>query len=86
MNEFLDDVNSPQLGEEDQNKSEESIHVAEIMTVINALKGNKSLGSDGLTREFYKTFQDQPVEILQQVFRLFGEEQDFQFLSKEFLY
>lgn len=49
---------------------EEPIQVAEIKTVINSLKKNKSPGSNGLTGEFYflKKIQEQLVEFLQRVF------------------
>lgn len=68
VNEFLDEVNVPQLSEVEQNRLEEPIQLAEIMNAINLLKANKTLGNDGLTGVFYKKFQDQLGDILQKVF------------------
>lgn len=42
--------------------------MVEILSVIKSIKSNKSLGPDGITGEFYKTFQDQLGPILQKAY------------------
>lgn len=44
---------------DDQQALEEPIQSAEALKVINSLKPNKSSGTEGLTGEFYKKFQEQ---------------------------
>ena len=44
------------------------ISTDEIKLAINNMNINKSPGEDGLTAEFYKTFQDKLIPILQEVY------------------
>lgn len=62
-------VNIPRLSEDDQKRLEEPIQFAEIITVINSLKPNKSPGNDGLMGGFYKKkIQKQLGKILPKLF------------------
>lgn len=46
----------PQLSESERNKLEEPLSLRELSAVPQQLSNGKSLGLDGLTSEFYKTF------------------------------
>ena len=57
MDKFLDAYNLPRLNQEDIENLNRPITSQEIESGINKLLTKKSLGPDGFTSEFYKTFK-----------------------------
>ena len=56
LNEILDQYNPPKLSHEESLKLEGNITLQETLTVLKAMKRNKSPGSDGFSSEFFKVF------------------------------
>ena len=54
-NDLLKTVNK-QLNEDDKTSCDNDVTEDEIKNVLKILKGNKSLGEDGIINEFYQTF------------------------------
>uniref|UniRef100_A0A3B3DIN6 Reverse transcriptase domain-containing protein n=1 Tax=Oryzias melastigma TaxID=30732 RepID=A0A3B3DIN6_ORYME len=74
IEECLQHVDS-RLSEEEVGVCEADVCEAEIRAAIMRQHDNKSPGADGLTAEFYKTFQAELLPILQQLFAAFFEGQ-----------
>lgn len=58
---------SVRLSEDEKNICEKDIGIEEIKEAIKQTKKNKSPGSDGITHEFYKTFEEILAPILGKV-------------------
>lgn len=72
LDEVLSNVNVS-LTDKERNTCERDISMEEIEETIIQTKPNKSLGSDGLTHEFYKTFMRILAPILLRLFRSMEE-------------
>ena len=53
---FLDELNIPQLSEEQNNSCEGLISPEECSKLLDSLQSNKSPGNDGIPAEFYRKF------------------------------
>ena len=53
---FLNDVNIPQLSEEEKNSCEGLISPEECSELLDSFQSNKSPGNDGIPAEFYRKF------------------------------
>ena len=58
MDKFLETYNIPKLNQEKSGYLNRQIILNEIEVVIKKLPTSKSPGSNGLTDEFYRTFQE----------------------------
>ena len=58
MDEFLEKYNFPKLNQEEIENINRPITSMELEAVIKNLSTNKSLGSDGVTGEFYQKFKE----------------------------
>ena len=58
MDKFLEIYHLPKLNQEESENLNRQIILNEIEVVIKKLPTSKSPGSDGLTDEFYRTFQE----------------------------
>ena len=64
MGRFLEKFSLPLLNQEEIEIMNNPITSTEIKTVIKNLPKNKSPGPDGFTGEFYQTFREQLMSIL----------------------
>ena len=53
---FTEDLNIPQLNEEEQESLEKDLTLEEVKDALASFADNKSPGEDGFTKEFYQTF------------------------------
>ena len=53
---FLNDLNIPQLSEEQKNSCERLISLEECSKLLDSFQSNKSPGNDGIPAEFYRKF------------------------------
>ena len=74
INRFLETYEIPKLNQEDIRNLNRSISSNEIEEVIKSLTTKKSLGPDGFSAEFYKTFKEELIPILLKVFHEIEEE------------
>ena len=74
INKFLETYELPKLNEEDIYNLNKSISSNEIEEVIKSLPTKKSLGLDGFSAEFYKTFKEEIIPTLLKVFHEIEEE------------
>lgn len=58
FNDFIEDLNIPQVNDEEQSFLEKDLTINEMKEAINSFADNKSPGEDGFTKEFYQTFFD----------------------------
>ena len=65
---YLDNFNPNKITDEENEILNDYISEQEISFAIKNLNENKSPGQDGLTNEFYKTFNDQLTPILCEVY------------------
>ena len=65
MDKFLEIHHFSKLNQEESENLNRQITLNEIETVIKKLPTNKSPGPDGLTGEFYQTFQEELICLLQ---------------------
>lgn len=56
MQDFLNNLNVPQLSSDNQNNLEKPITKEEIVLAISSLNSGRSPGPDGFPAEFYKSF------------------------------
>ena len=68
IDEYLNNFKPEKLNEQQKHLLSTFISTDEIKLAINNMNINKSPGEDGLTAEFYKTFQDKLIPILQEVY------------------
>ena len=57
-NEFIENLNIPQLNDEEQSFLEKDLTINELREALTSFADNKSPGEDGFTKEFYQTFFD----------------------------
>ena len=55
---YLQDKILPKLNEDQCTFCENDLKEAEVKNEFNKIENNKTLGNDGLTKEFYKAFWD----------------------------
>ena len=53
---FSNDLNMPQLSEEQKNSCERLISLEECSKLLDSFQSNKSQGNDGIPAEFYRKF------------------------------
>ena len=58
FNEFIENLNIPQLNDEEQSFLEKDLTINELREALTSFADNKSPGEDGFTKEFYQTFFD----------------------------
>ena len=56
FNEFIENLNIPQLNDEEQSFLEKDLTINELREALTSFADNKSPGEDGFTQEFYQTF------------------------------
>ena len=69
MDKFLETYTSPKLNQEETDQLNRSIPRNKIEYVIKTLPTNKHPGSDGFTGEFYQTYKEEGLPILQKLFQ-----------------
>ena len=74
MDRFLEKFNLPRLKPKGIEIMNNTIISTEIEAVVKNLPKNKSQGPDGFTGEFYQTFKEKLMHILQKLFQKFAEE------------
>ena len=74
MDKFSEKYNFPKLNQEEIEDLNRPITSKEIETVIRNLSGNKSLGPDSFTAEFYQKFREELTPILLKLFQKISEE------------
>ena len=74
MEKFLDSYNFPISNKKEIENMNKPITSTEIETVIKRLPTYKSLGPDGFTHEFYRTFREVLFLILLKFFQIIAEE------------
>ena len=74
MDKFLVKYNLPKLNQEESESLNRLVTANEIEAVIRTLPAHKSLGPDGFTREFYKTFKEKLTPIFLRLFQKIPEE------------
>ena len=58
FNDFIEDLNIPQLSGEEQSSLEKDLTINELKESLTSFSDNKSPGEDGVAKEFYQTFFD----------------------------
>ena len=65
MDKFLETYNLPRLNQDESENLNRLITVSKIESVIENLKTSKSAGPDGFAGEFYQTFKEELIHVLQ---------------------
>ena len=58
FNDFIKDLNIPQLNDEEQSILDKELTINELKEALTSFADNKSPGEDGFTKEFFQTFFD----------------------------
>ena len=74
MDKFLEKYHLPKLNEEAESLNRQ-VTAGEIEALIKNLPVHKSLGPDGFTGEFYKTFKEELTPVLLKLFQKVQEEE-----------
>ena len=67
MDKFLDRYQVPKLNQDQVNDLNNPTSPKEIEAVINSLPTNISPGPDGFSEEFYQTFKEDLIQVLQTI-------------------
>ena len=78
MDRFLEKFSLPRLNQEEIQIMNNPITSTEIEAVIKKSPQNKSPGPDGFTGEFYQTFREELMPILQNSFKKLQRKKHFQ--------
>ena len=68
MDKSLDRYQVPKLNQDQDNDLNSPIYPKEIEAVINSIPTKKSSGPDGFSAEFYQTFKEDLIPVLQKLF------------------
>ena len=75
MDKFLEIYSLPKLNQGESENLNRQITPSEIEAVTKELPTNKSPGPDGLTGEYYQTFQEELTHLLLKLFQKIQEEE-----------